>query len=128
MTRNKQNAELSDSVMPGFDAKVFAKANEAAVSAMSHIGADTMHRVLQINTQYLEFIRNRLGQDMKMTDRLRECSTVPEAVEILSDFYKTAFEEYSKELAEMGEMATMAAAETVAEVEDETNKVLETAP
>jgi hypothetical protein len=101
--------------LPGF--KAFAQANQAALGAMTHIGVESMRQMIEMNQQYLDFIRHRLDEDIKAGERISDCKSVPDAMAAVSDFYSKAFEEYSKEMASLSEMASKAASETLQEAE-----------
>lgn len=120
--RSTPKAAFASPKIPGFEA--FAQANQSAIDAISHIGVDNMQRMLQINAQYLDFIRHRLEEDMATTKRIRESGTMPEVVDAVTDFYKLAFDEYAKEMVDLSEMAVAATAASITETEEEAANAL----
>jgi hypothetical protein len=101
--------------VPGF--KAFTQANQAALGAMTHIGVESMRQMIEMNKQYLDFIRHRLDEDIKTGERIGDSKSVPDAMAAVSEFYSKAFEEYSNEMVSLSEMATKAASETLQEAE-----------
>lgn len=101
--------------MPGFAA--VARANQATLNAVAHIGVQSMRQMVDMTQQYLDFIRHRLDEDTKTAERIGKCNSMPEIVDAVTDFYQTAYEEYSKEMNDLSEMAARAASDTLEESE-----------
>jgi hypothetical protein len=59
--------------------------NQAALNAMTHIGVQSMRQMVDMNQQYLEFIKHRLDEDIKTGERIGACKDVPDVVSAVSD-------------------------------------------
>lgn len=111
--------------IPGVEFTAFAALNQRTLNAMAHMNVDMARRMLDMNTQYLEFIRHRLDEDEATGNRLGDCKTMPEVVETVTSFYRTAFQEYAGEMQKLMQLGSSAAAETLAEAESEVKHALE---
>ena len=117
MTKDGSSAPDSriPAAVPGFEA--FARANQAALNAMNHIGVESMRQMIDLNCQYLAFLRHRLDEDIRTGERIGASKSLPEVVAAVTDFYSKAFEEYAREMSELSEMAVKAAADTFQEAD-----------
>ena len=56
---------------------------------------------MKFNAEVMDFARRRIGADIETSDRLTRCGSVTDAVEVMTDFYQTAFQDYSTQTASL---------------------------
>ncbi len=110
---------------PNVDFSAFAALNQRTLNAMAHMNVDLARRMLDMNSQYLDFVRHRLDEDEATGNRLSDCTTMPEVVDAVTEFYRTAFEEYASEMQKLMTLGTQAAANSMANAENEVKHALD---
>lgn len=95
------------------------QAGQKSMTAIAHLHSRVFRDAMKFNAEVLDFARRRIGADIETSDRLTRCGSVTDAVEVMTDFYQTAFQDYSTQTASLIEtgskITSQNAEETVAE-------------
>jgi hypothetical protein len=104
---------------PALDLTPFTGANQRAIAAMAHVGTDAMQHVIEMNVQFLDFVRGRLGEDAKVAEALASCQSSNEAIDAVNGFYQRALEQYAEEMRVLSDKAAQTVTDTMKLAEDE---------
>jgi histone H3/H4 len=103
-------------------------AGEIPRTAMDFAGrysAEAMKTLSNCQGKYAAFINQRLSEDFAMPQRLSDCKTPMEIMDVWADFYATAMGHYMDHARNMTETGTEAVEEFVREVEEEAEELAE---
>jgi len=112
---------------PVIDIETFTTANQYSLTAMAHIGTDTLRHVIDTNRQFLDFVRGRLDEDAKVAETLATCKDPNDALEAVNEFYKMAFDQWADEMRELGDRTAKTVTDTMQTVEKEMKRSAEVA-
>ena len=76
--------------------------------SMSWMGTDWMERMSDLGSEVLQFIADRVQQDVDLQHRLLHCRDVNELQKIQAEFVQTAINRYTEETGKLIEMSTKA--------------------
>lgn len=76
--------------------------------SMSWMGTDWMERMSDMGSEVLQFMADRVQQDVDLQHRLLHCRDVNELQKIQAEFVQTAINRYTEETGKMIEMSTKA--------------------
>lgn len=105
-------------------------AGELPRTAMDFAGrysADAIKTLSNCQGKYAAFVKQRLSEDFAMPQRLSDCKTPMEIMDVWADFYSTAMGDYMNHARSLAETGTEAVEEFVREVEVEAEEVVQTA-
>jgi len=105
-------------------------AGELPKTAMDFAGrysAEAIRTLSNCQGKYAAFINQRLSEDFAMPQRLSECKTPMEIMDVWADFYSTAMGHYTQHARTLTETGTEVVEEFVREVEVEAEEMAETA-
>jgi hypothetical protein len=91
----------------------------------SRYGTEAMRTLSECQGKYAAFINNRLSEDFAMPQRLADCKTPMEIMDVWSDFYSTAMGHYMDHAKQLTEAGTEAVEEFVREAEEEAEEIAE---
>lgn len=103
---------------------------DVPTTAMEFAGrycTEAMRTLGQCQGEYASFINNRLSEDFAMPQRLADCITPMEIMDVWADFYSTATSHYFDHARQMTEVGTQAAEEFVREAEAEAEELVDAA-
>jgi len=103
----------SATTLPALDITAFTNANQRSLAMMAHIGADAMRHAIEINGQFMDFVRGRLKEDEEVAEALACCNAPDEAMEAVTGFYKTAFDQYADEMRILSEKTAKSMTDTM---------------
>jgi glycyl-tRNA synthetase (class II) len=92
-------------------------ANKYTSEAMKSLG--------ECQGKYAAFVSKRLSEDFAVPQRLADCKTPMEVMDVWADFYSTAMAHYMDHARTMTETGTEAVEEMVREVETEVEEIAE---
>ena len=115
----------SATTLPALDITAFTNANQRSLAMMAHIGADAMRHAIEINGQFMDFLRGRLEEDEKVAETLACCQAPDEAIEAVNGFYKTAFDQYADEMRILSEKTAKSLTETMKTAETGLKRTVE---
>ena len=87
--------------------------------------AEAMKALGECQGKYVAFISKRLSEDFAIPQRLTDCKTLMEVMDVWSDFYSTALSHYMDHARCMTEAGTEAVEDMVREVETEAEEIAE---
>jgi len=105
-------------------------AGELPKTAMDFAGrysAEAVKTLSNCQGKYAAFINQRMSEDFAMPQRLSDCKTPMEIMDVWADFYSTAMGHYADHARSLTEAGTEAVEEFVREVEVEAEEMAETA-
>ena len=111
--------------LPVIDISIFTNANQRSLAMMAHIGADAMRHAIEINGQFMDFLRGRLKEDEKVAETLACCQAPDEAIKAVNGFYKTAFDQYADEMRVLSEKTAKSLTETMKTAETGLKRTVE---
>ncbi|WAP70360.1 phasin family protein [Jiella pelagia] len=86
------------------------------IAGLIHMNASLIEAAARCGTEWVDFTRRRLERDMEMSRKLAACRDVPEAIEVVQAFYRTAFSDYSSEFGTLLRNGTDIASDTMGRV------------
>lgn len=120
----KKPNEGTKTPVPGFDLEDISAAGQRSFAAMAHVNAHFFQALARYNGALLDFARHRLDRDLQMSEKLAACKTPDEAADLVQDFYKTAFAEYSDEVGTLMELSAKVTSSTMDGIGKETAAVM----
>ena len=120
----KQKTTTSSAPQAAVDA-----AGELPRTAMDFAGrysADAIKTLSSCQGTYAAFMKQRLSEDFAMPQRLSDCKSPMEIMDVWADFYSTAMSNYMDHARNLAETGTEAVEEFVREVEVEAEEMAET--
>ena len=100
----------------------FLKGGENMFFAMAHINGVMLKSIVRYNIETLNFIQERMRKDLMIAEKLTGCTSFADLQDATSDFYKTAFEDYSKEAGVLANLGAGLASDAVEDVRKEAAK------
>jgi len=101
------------------DIEQAAETGQKSVAAFAHMHSRVFRDAMKFNAELLEFARRRVGADIAASDSLTRCQSVSDAVNVMSDFYQTALQDYADQTTSLmhasSTITTQNAEETIAE-------------
>jgi len=82
---------------------------------------------MKFNAELLDFARRRIYAEIDASDRLCRCDTVAGAMEVASEFYRTACRDYAEEATALMRLGADVGARNAEETLAEASKVTESA-
>lgn len=122
-----ENNTSTAATMPTLDVSGLAEINGKTMTAMTRMGTDALRHSIDMQTQFLGFVRKRLDEDMRVAEALSCCQSPQDALDVVGNFYKTAFENYTNEAQTLGDEVAQSAADTMKVVQEEMKEVSEKA-
>lgn len=86
------------------------------LAGLIHMNASLIEAAARCGNEWVDFTRRRLERDMEMSKKLASCRDVPEAIDVVQAFYRTAFSEYSSEFGTLLKNGTEIASDTMGRV------------
>lgn len=99
---------------------------KTAVDYAGRYSAEAIKTLSNCQGKYAAFINKRLGEDFAMPQRLSDCKTPMEIMDVWADFYSTAMGHYMDHARSLTETGTEAVEEFVREVEEEAEELADT--
>ena len=99
---------------------------KTAMDFAGRYGAEAIRTLTNCQGKYAAFINQRLAEDFAMPQRLTDCKTPMEIMDVWADFYTTALGHYTDHARNLTETGTEAVEEFVREVEVEAEELAET--
>ena len=116
--------EQADAMTKNYDqAATFGKENVDALVESGNIAAKGFEA---FNTQFMDFAKTAMADNMAAFNKLMAVKTPQEAVEMQSEMAKSSFETMVAKTTEMSEMTTKLANDTIAPVSARANVAMET--
>jgi len=112
---------------PVIDITSFTVPNQRSLATMAHVGTDAIRHMIDMNRQFLDFVRGRLEEDAKIADHLATCASPNDALEAVNGFYKTAFDQYAEEVRVLSDTAARSMTETMQAAENGLKRSVEAA-
>lgn len=94
-------------------------AGERSLLAIAHLHSRLLKNALTVNAQLLDFARSRITEDIRTSESMACCGSMPEAMDVMTGFYRRAIEEYASETAELMRLSQRAMTQMVDEVQTE---------
>ncbi|MEE4235541.1 MAG: phasin family protein, partial [Anderseniella sp.] len=98
---------------------------QATITHAMKYGAEAMRALTDCQGKYASFVSKRLTEDMAMPARLAECKSPMEVIEVWTDFYSKALEDYTAHARNMTALGQQALEDTVREAEVEAAEIAE---
>jgi len=96
-----------------------------AMEFAGRYGTEAVRTLSECQGKYAAFINKRLSEDFAMPQRLSDCKTPMELMDVWADFYSTAMSHYFDHARQMTEASTQAAEEFVREAETEAEELFD---
>ncbi len=97
-----------------------------AIEFAGRYGTEAMRTLSECQGKYAAFINKRLSEDFAMPQRLADCMTPMEIMDVWADFYSTATSHYFDHARHVTEAGTQAAEEFVREAGTEAEELFNT--
>ena len=114
-----QKKSVKQSKDSAVDIEQATQTGQKSVAAIAHLHSRVFRDAMKFNAEILDFARRRIGADIEASDRLTRCGSVTDAMEVMTDFCQTAFQDYSDQTASLiqtgNTITSQNAEETVAE-------------
>ena len=123
----KPQTDKSASAATGPDLDQLTNSSQKSMLAFGHLNSRLLRNALEVNAQLLDFVRNRIGEDIRTSERLACCSNVTDTVEVISGFYQKAFAEYAEEANQLVKLGSDAATHSLEDIQRGTIEVSEPA-
>lgn len=95
------------------------------VFALARAQGHAFKAAMRYQIEGLAFLKHRCEQDMKLVDDLLATGDFKDAFDVYSDFYQTAFLEYSREGAKITEIGSKVASDTAKQLQRESDQAVE---
>jgi hypothetical protein len=79
---------------------------------MAEFNGKLCESAAQFNSEWADFVRRRLQEDLAVPQRLSECKTPQEAQQVCIDFWKKAFVQYQDEFSRLAKLSETFARQT----------------
>lgn len=86
--------------------QAMAKLQEAGLTSMSWMGTDWMERMSDLGSEVLQFLAERVRQDVELQHRLLHCKDMTELHKIQAEFVQTAIDRYTEETGKLVELTS----------------------
>ena len=116
----KPQTRKSTTAADALDLDRLANASQNSLLAFGHVHSRMLRNVLEVNAELLDFARNRIGEDIRTSDRLALCDNATDAMEVMSEFYQKAFEEYAEEANQLVKLGSDAAKHSLEDIQRKT--------
>jgi len=113
---------------PGIDVNGITEVGTKSATAMTQLHARMFRDALKFNAELLDFARRRLGEDIKATEQLCRCESMPDAMSVMNDFYQKAVQQYTDETSNLVQFSRTTAAEATREIRGETGQAGKSKP
>ena len=120
----KQKTTTSSAPQAAIDAA--GELHRTAMDFAGRYSADAIKTLSNCQGKYAAFMKQRLSEDFAMPQRLSDCKTPMEIMDVWADFYSTAMSNYMDHARNLAETGTEAVEEFVREVEVEAEEMAET--
>jgi len=121
MTKNPQTSKPATAAT-GPDLNQLSDTSQKSMIALGHLNSRLLRNALEVNAQFLDFARNRIGEDIRTSERLACCGNVADTVEVISGFYQKAFEEYAEEANQLVKLGSKAATHSLEDIQGGINE------
>ena len=109
-----------------------------ALSALMALNAEAVHHIADFNLRAMKimtecsqdmtgFVGRRLRADLELPQKLATCREPQAVMAVWGEFWRTAMEQYSRELRQMTTLGDELMTETVKEISDQAEAAIETA-
>lgn len=112
---------------PPFDLETAFSMNQRNLDAVGEMNQKLYKAMQTCNEELMSFGSRRLKQDFAIPQQLAECKTPNEVVNFYSDFFQTAFKQYSDEANALAKIANDFTKEAFDSLQQEMEIVAETA-
>ena len=97
-----------------------ANASQNSLFAYGHLHSRLLRNALEVNAELLDFARNRIGEDIRTSERLARCDNATDTMEVMSEFYQKAFEEYAEEANQLVKLGSDVTKRSLEDIQRET--------
>ncbi len=116
----KPQTRNSTTAANGLDLDRLANASQNSLLAFGHLHSRLLRNALEVNAELLDFARNRIGEDIRTSERLACCDDATDTMEVMSEFYRKAFEEYAEEANQLVKLGSDVAKHSLEDIQRET--------
>ena len=121
----KPETRKSTTAADALDLDRLANASQNSLFAYGHLHSRLLRNALEVNAELLDFARNRIGEDIRTSERLARCDNASDTMEVMSGFYQKAFEEYAEEANQLVKLGSDAAKHSLEDIQRETIDISE---
>lgn len=111
-TRSAAKASPPSAAM---DIEQAAQNGQKSLTAFAHMHTRVFRDAMRFNAQLLDFARRRVGADIETSDRLSRCETITDAMDVMTNFYNDAVQDYASQTADVVLASTEISARNVEE-------------
>lgn len=108
------------------DIEQAAETGQKSVVAFAHLHSRVLRDAMKFNAELMDFARRRIGADIETSDRLTQCQSVTDAVEVMTGFCQNAFHDYADQTASIVRVGTTITAQNTEETVAEATRLNET--
>lgn len=105
------------SAATGPDLDQLSTTSQKSMLALGHLNSRLLRNAFEVNAQLLDFAQNRIGEDIRTSERLACCDNVADTVEVISGFYQKAFAEYAEEATQLVKLGSDAATHSLEDIQ-----------
>ncbi len=116
----KPQTRISTTAADALDLDRLANASQNSLLAFGHLHSRLLRNALEVNAELLDFARNRIGEDIRTSERLALCDNASDTMEVMSGFYQKAFEEYAEEVNQLVKLGSDVAKHSLEDIQRET--------
>ncbi len=116
----KPQTRKSTTAADALDLDRLANAGQNSLLAFGHLHSRLLRNALEVNAELLDFARNRIGEDIRTSERLARCDNATDTMEVMSEFYQKAFEEYAEEANQLVKLGSDVAKHSLEDIQRET--------
>ena len=116
----KPQTSKSTTAADALDLDRLANASQNSLLAFGHLHSRLLRNALEVNAELLDFARNRIGEDIRTSERLARCDNATDTMEVMSKFYQKAFEEYAQEANQLVKLGSDVAKHSLEDIQRET--------
>lgn len=97
------------------DIEQAAQNGQKSLTAFAHMHTRVFRDAMRFNAQLLDFARRRVDADIETSDRLSRCESITDAMDVMTNFYNVAVQDYASQTADVVLASTEISARNVEE-------------
>ena len=120
---SKQSPAKTPNDPTGLDIEKAAESGQKSLAAIAHLHSRAFRDAMKFNASMLDFARRRVGAEIEASDRLCHCESVTDAMQVMTEFYQTAFNDYAEQTATLLRDSTEISATNAEETLEEASRL-----
>jgi hypothetical protein len=126
MSKNTKNQPDANPINIDVEIENAAQTGQKSVAAFAHLHSRVFRDAMKFNAELLDFARRRIGADIETSDRLTRCSSVTDAMGVMTDFCQNAFHDYADHTTSLVRVGTTITSQNAEETIAEATQVNDT--